>query len=156
MVRTSLAAVLPLLLAAACITTRVGPGVLRKDWNERPRDPDPVANPAAQYPDERWGRERAGRIPGPGESDPNRREEGEAADEEAGPDEGDSAAVDLGKRSLATALAAGFGWLPLVELSGTFEEDRATRARHRQRVERAEARKAERRKHRVDRAPAGE
>src|SRR5687767_14478820 len=72
-VRTSFALVAVLL--SACLTNRIGPGVLRQDWNQRPRDPDPMANPAAQYPDNRWSEERDERIPGPGESPPPSSEE---------------------------------------------------------------------------------
>jgi hypothetical protein len=151
MVRTTFAVMLLTLLGtSACITSRVGPGVVRRDWSYRPRDPDPLANPAADTPARRWGVERRERIPGPGEAQPppgDGEGEGDA-------DDGDSTAVDLGKRTLATALAAGFGWLPILESSGTFEEDSRTRSLHRQRRERAARRRAERSKHRVDRAPA--
>jgi hypothetical protein len=142
------------LLLSACLTNRIGPGVLRQDWNQRPRDP--TANPIEQYPDDRWSDERPSRIPGPGEAQPPPLGEG---DEEAG--EGDSTAVDLAKRSIATALAglAGrnhmsgglAGWLPLIESSGTFEEDPTTRALHEQRRDRAERRRAEKKQRRVER-----
>ena len=147
-VRTSLAPVLVLL--SACITNRIGPGVLRQDWNQRPRDLDPMHNPAAPARDNRWDDEREQRIPGPGEAQPPSTGEAEAATAEE-----DSPAVDLVKRSVATALAVGAaGWLPILESSGTFEEDPATRALHRQRAQRAERARAERRKRRIERAPA--
>ena len=60
--RFALAAV----VLSGCLTSRVGPGILRQDWNQRPRDADPRANPAAQYPDDRWSDEHHERIPGPG------------------------------------------------------------------------------------------
>lgn len=131
--------------AGGCLTTRVGPGVLRQDWNQRPRNPDPLANPATVYRDDRWSDEKPERIRGPGEESPD----GEA---EPGADE-DSATADLAKRTVATFLASGIaGWLPLVEASGSFEEDPATRRAHQQRRARAERRAAERRRRRVEAA----
>ncbi|HVV88422.1 MAG TPA: hypothetical protein VHE35_35510 [Kofleriaceae bacterium] len=156
--RTWLAPALALL--SACITNRLGPGVLRQDWNERRRD-DPMVNPAETYPDNRWTDEPPERIPGPGETP-----QGAAGDgEEQAPAEGDSPGVDLTKRSIATALAvfAGgqgralrgmAGWLPILESSGTFEEDPTTRHLERQRLQRAHRRRADQHRRRIERAPA--
>ena len=122
MVRRTLAALAMMLLTGGCLTSRIGPGVLRQDWNQRPRDPDPMRNPAAQEPDNRWTTNTPPRIPGPGEAQaPASGETEDVAGDE------DSPAVDLARRWAATFLAWSLaGWLPLVEISGTFEEDPTT------------------------------
>lgn len=147
-----------LVVLTACVTSRLGPGVLRQDWNERRRD-DPMQDPVQTYPDDRWRDEQPARIPGPGEAPPT----GEDANGDAA-DDGDSPAADLAERSVATALAtlAGqrgrmlptlAGWLPILEASGTFEEDPTTRKLHRQGRERARRRRDGKRVRRVEPAP---
>lgn len=111
-------------VAAACVSSRVGPGVLREDWSQPRRDPDPTRNPAEEPRGNPWADEREDRIRGPGE-------EG-AVPTASAPPAGDRRGLDLAKRGAATFLAwAVAGWLPLLEWSGTFEEDPGQRRRHR-------------------------
>jgi hypothetical protein len=94
-VRTTLGALV--LLSVGCITNRMAPGVLReRDWNQSRRDPDPTRIPDEPLP---------------------------VSPESTTSGQPDSQVVDLVKRSAATFLAwAASGAVPLVELSGTFEE----------------------------------
>lgn len=117
--RTTLGAIV--LLTVGCVTNRVGPGVLREDWNQPRRDPDPTRNPTEEPRGNPWSEERAERVPPPGEEPPPSEPSGEP----------DTRTVDLAKRGAATFLAwAAAGWLPLVEWSGTFEEDPHQRRKH--------------------------
>lgn len=113
-----------LLLALAltgCITNRVGPGVLREDWSQPRRDPDPTRNPTEEPSGNPWASKNQERIAPPGEPKPD------SAEEDAPTD---SRTVDLAKRGAATILAwAAAGWIPLLEYSGTFEEDPEQRER---------------------------
>ncbi len=107
-------------LSGACVSNRLAPGVLREDWNQPRRDPDPTRNPTAEPTGNPWATETEDRIPPPGEARP-------APDE---PTAQDRRTVDFAKRGAATFLAwAAAGWIPLIEWSGTFEEDPAQRAR---------------------------
>jgi hypothetical protein len=112
------------LLVSGCITNRIAPGVLREDWREPRRDPDPTANPTEQQTGNPWASEEEARI-GP----PSTAEEGEE-EESSAPSADDGHTVEIAKRGAATffAWAAG-GWIPLVEWSGTFEEDPEQRDR---------------------------
>jgi hypothetical protein len=108
------------LALGGCITNRVGPGVLREDWNQPRRDPDPTRPPgeAAGNP---WAPEHEERINSPNE--PPTESTGEDAPT-------DSRTVDFAKRGAATYLAwAAARWRYLLEYSGTFEEDPDQRER---------------------------
>ncbi len=114
-------ALLAVAVAGACVSSGVGPGVLREDWNQPRRDPDPTRNPTEEPSGNPWAVETEARIPPPGERP--------AA---TSPPGADGRGVDLAKRGAATFLAwAVAGWLPIVEWSGRFEEDPAQRERHR-------------------------
>jgi hypothetical protein len=98
---------------AGCVSSHVGPGVLREDWNQPRRDPDPTRNPTEELRGNPWATETEERIPPPGEEPAPR-----------APSEQDRRSIDLAKRGAATFLAwAVAGWIPLLEVSGTFEED---------------------------------
>ncbi|MBZ0234941.1 MAG: hypothetical protein K8M05_21615 [Deltaproteobacteria bacterium] len=104
------------LLASGCISSRVAPGVLREDWNEPSRDPDPTRNPTEQPTGNPWAQESEERV-GP----PSTEADGSADDDRT---------IDLARRGAATILVwAVAGWIPLVEWSGTFEEDPEQRER---------------------------
>lgn len=87
-----------------CITItskRVAPGVLREDWAEPRRDPDPFADPTRVETGNPWADD----------------------DDPSTPPTPTSARREVAERTAATILAvvAG-GWTPLLVLSGTFEE----------------------------------
>lgn len=103
---------------SSCITSRVAPGVLREDWSQPRRDPDPTRNPTEEPTGNPWASEEEARIGPPGSS------------EEDDPGDEDRHTVEIAKRGAATFLAwAAAGWIPLVEWSGTFEEDPEQRER---------------------------
>jgi hypothetical protein len=103
------------LALTGCITNRVGPGVLREDWNQPRRDPDPTSNPTAAPVGNPWAPEHEERINSPNEP------ETESEEEDAPTD---SRTVDFAKRGAATYLAWKVArWRTLLEYSGTFEED---------------------------------
>ena len=109
-------------LVGGCITNRVAPGVLREDWNQPRRDPDPTRNPTEEPTGNPWASEEEARIGPPSTA--------EEPDESNAPSAADGHTVEIAKRGAATFLAwAAAGWIPLVEWSGTFEEDPEQRDR---------------------------
>jgi hypothetical protein len=114
------------LCLAGCITNRIAPGVLREDWSQPRRDPDPTRNPTEEPTGNPWASESDEHINPPSEPVP---EPGEDAPT-------DSRTVDFAKRGAATVLAfAVAGWIPLLEYSGTFEEDPEQRDRLKKKAE---------------------
>jgi len=106
-------ALLLAVLLSGCLSNRIAPGVLREDWREPRRDPDPTRNPTEQQTGNPWAPEEEARVGPPSTS------EEEPEEETISPH-----TVDIAKRGAATFLAwAAAGWIPLVEWSGTFEED---------------------------------
>jgi hypothetical protein len=87
-----------------CVSSGVGPGVLREDWQEPRRDPDPFRDPNAEITTSPWA------------------EEAEAS---CGPISEQEQAAE---RAAAVFLLAVTGnAIPLLTWYGTFEEDPAQR-----------------------------
>jgi hypothetical protein len=83
-----------------CISSSVGPGVLREDWQEPRRDPDPFRDPNAEITTSPWAEE---------------------AEAECGPI---SEREEQAERAAAVFLLAVTGnAIPLLTWYGTFEED---------------------------------
>jgi hypothetical protein len=111
-VRTTLAL---LCLCAGCLRGSFAPGLLREDWSQPRRDPDPTRNPTEELTGNPWAEEApaGGTASGRGGPEPTR---GERI-----------------SRAAATVLAmVASGWTPLLVYQGTFEEDPAQRRRHRE------------------------
>jgi hypothetical protein len=83
-----------------CVSSSVGPGVLREDWQEPRRDPDPFRDPNAEITTSPWA------------------EEAEAA---CGPITDDEEEAERYLAVLALALTGNA--IPLLAWYGTFEED---------------------------------
>lgn len=107
----AIGACLAVLTTLGCVTNRLGPGVLREDWQEPRRDPDPFRDPNVEITTSPWA------------------EESEAS---CGPiTEGEQ---DAERAAAVFVLAMTGNAIPLLTWYGTFEEDPDARRKARARA----------------------
>ncbi|MCB9561939.1 MAG: hypothetical protein H6708_16165 [Kofleriaceae bacterium] len=131
-----------------CVSHRtgVGVGVLREDWSQPRRDPDPTRDPTRE-PGNPWAEDAEARR-GPAGS----------GDDDGTPDPGDDDCSHRGRDELVRSVAGVAavligGWTPLAEVHGTVEEDPEQRRRIEQEDRRRAARCRRRPRGQAEQAP---